>query len=133
MSEGAAPAGASSPDRPSPSLRGLLAAALEALRTRLELAGVELEIHLINLARTLIWVVTAILCALLALAFGVVAVIAALWDSHRVVGLLAGGLVFVLLGAVCAYIGARIFHRGRGILASSVEQLDRDQRRAGSP
>jgi len=133
MSEGAASAGAGSSDRPPPSLRGLLAAALEALRTRLELAGVELEIHLIGLARTLIWAVTAILCALVALAFGVVALIAALWDSHRVLGLLAGGLVFLLLGALCAYIGARIFHSSRGILAASVEQLDRDQRRARGP
>lgn len=129
MSEGAAPADATSPERPPP-LKGLLAAALEALRTRLELAGVELEIHLINLARALIWAVAAILCALLALAFGIVALIAALWDSHRVLGLLAGGLAFVLLCALCAYIGARIFRRGRGILHDSLEQLDRDQRRA---
>lgn len=132
MSEGAGPADATSPERP-PSLQGLLAAALEALRTRLELAGVELEIHLVNLARTLIWAVAAILCALLALAFGIVALIAALWDSHRVVGLVGGGLVFALLCATCVYVGARIFHRGRGILADSLEQLDRDQRRAGPP
>lgn len=127
MSE--APADASSPARP-PLLQGLLAAALEALRTRLELAGVELEIHLIGLARTLIWAVAAILCALVALAFGVVALIAALWDSHRVLGLLAGGLAFLLVGAACAYTGARIFHRRPGILADSVGELDRDQRRA---
>lgn len=131
MSEGAAPTDATSSQRPS--LHGLLAAALEALRTRLELAGVELEIHLINLARTLIWAVAAILCALLALAFGIVALIAALWDTHRVLGLLGGGLVFLLLCATCAYVGARIFHRGRGILDDSLEQLDRDQRRAGAP
>jgi uncharacterized membrane protein YqjE len=131
MSEGAASADASSPERPP--LQGLLAAALESLRTRLELAGVELEIHLINLARTLIWAVAAILCALLSLAFCLVALIAALWDSHRVLGLVAGGLVFLLLCAVCAYIGARIFRRGRGILGDSLEQLERDQRRAGGP
>lgn len=132
MNEGAAPAGATAPDRPPP-LPGLLAAVLEALRTRLELAAVELEIHLIGLARTLIWAVAAILCALLALAFGLVALIAALWDSHRVLGLLAGGLTFLLLGAVCACVGVRVFRRRPGILADSVEQLDRDQRRAGGP
>jgi uncharacterized membrane protein YqjE len=131
MSEGAASADAPSPDRPP--LQGLLAAALAALRTRLELAGVELEIHLINLARTLIWAVAAILCALLSLAFGIVALIAALWDSHRVLGLLAGGLTFALLCVVCACIGAHIFRRGRGLLDGSLEQLDRDQRRAGAP
>lgn len=132
MSAAAAPAGAPSPDPPPPP-QGLLATTLEALRTRLELAAVELEIHLIGLARTLMWAVAAILCALLALAFGVVALIAALWESHRVLGLLAGGLAFLLLGAVCAWVGARIFHRRPGILADSVEQLERDQRRAGAP
>jgi uncharacterized membrane protein YqjE len=132
MSEGAAPAGAASPERPPP-LQGLLPAALDALRTRLELAAVELEIYLIGLARTLIWAVAAILCGLLALAFGVVALIAALWDSHRVLGLLAGGLTFLLLGAACAVIGARIFYRRPGILEDSVRQLDRDQHRAGAP
>jgi len=132
MSEGAASADAPSPEGPPP-LKGLLAAALEALRTRLELAGVELEIHLINLARTLIWAVAAIVCALMSLAFGIVALIAALWDSHRVLGLLAGGLTFALLCATCAYVGVRILRRGRGILDGSLEQLDRDQRKAGAP
>ena len=130
MSEDAASAGA--PSSPPP-LQGLAAGALGALRTRLELAAVELEIHLIGLARTLIWAVAAILCSLLALAFGIVALIAALWESHRVLGLLAGGVTFLLLGAGCAFIGARTFSRRPGILADSVEQLDRDQRRAGAP
>jgi len=132
MSEGAASEDAPSPESPPP-LKGLLAAALEALHTRLELAGIELEIYLINLARTLVWAMAAIVCALLSLAFGIVALIAALWDSHRVLGLVAGGLTFALLCAACAYIGARIFRRGRGILGGSLEQLDRDQRRASRP
>lgn len=131
MSEGAAPADPTSPERPS-LLQGLVAAALEALRTRLELAGVELEIHLIGLARILLWAVAAILCTLLALAFGVVALIAALWDSHRVLGLSVGGLVFLLLGLGCALIGTRIFHRRPGVLHDSVDQLERDRRRAGA-
>jgi uncharacterized membrane protein YqjE len=132
MSEGAASAGATSPERPPP-LKGLLAAALEAVRTRLELAAIELEIYVIGLARTLIWTVAAILCALLGLAFGVAALIAALWDSHRVLGLLAGGLAFLVLGTACAFIGARIFHRRPGILPDSLDELDRDQRRARAP
>lgn len=130
MSEDAAPAGATSPERPPP-LQGLMAAALDALRTRLELAAVELEIHLIGLARTLIWAVAAILCALLAFAFGIVALIAALWNSHRVLGLLAGGLIFLVMALGCALVGARVFRRRPGILDYSVRELDRDQRRAG--
>jgi len=126
----AAPPGASSAPEP-PMLQGLLAAALDALRTRLELAAVELEIHLIGLARTLLWAVAAILCALLAFAFGIVALIAALWDSHRVLGLLTGGLVFLVLALGCGLLGARVFQRRPGVLEFSVRELDRDQRRAG--
>jgi uncharacterized membrane protein YqjE len=132
MSEDSAPAGATSAERPPP-LPGLMGALLDALRTRLELAGVELEIHLIGLARTLLWAVAAILCTLLALAFGMVALIAALWDSHRVLGLLAGGLTFLLLALICAVIGARFLQRRPGILADSVAQLDRDRRRTQRP
>ena len=130
MSEDPASPGAA--ERP-PALQGLMGALLDALRTRLELAGVELEIHLIGLARTLLWAVAAILCTLLALAFGVVAVIAALWDSHRVLGLLAGGLTFLVLALVCGLIGARFFQRAPGILADSVAQLDRDRQRTQRP
>ena len=133
MSEDPAPAGATPAERPPPTLQGLMGALLDALRTRLELAGVELEIHLLGLARTLLWAVAAILCTLLALAFGVVALIAALWDSHRVLGLLAGGLTFLLLALICAVVGARFFQRRPGILADSVAQLDRDRRRTQRP
>ena len=60
----------SAPHHAPPSARGLLAAGIEALRTRVDLAAVELEIHLLLLARTLAWIVGAIACVLLALAFG---------------------------------------------------------------
>jgi uncharacterized membrane protein YqjE len=132
MSEGAAPAGTASPEG-TPPVQGLVAAALEALRTRLELAAVELEIHLIGLLRTLVWAVAAILCVLLALAFGLVALISALWDSHRQLGLLAGGLTFLVLAAACAFAATRLFRRRPGILDDSLAQLERDQRKAGTP
>jgi uncharacterized membrane protein YqjE len=132
MSVGAAPEGVGSPERPPP-LQGLAAAALDALRTRIELAAVELEIQLIGLVRALIWAVAAVLCALLALAFGVVALITALWNSHRELGLLGGGLAFLVLAVACAVFGVRVFQRRPAILRDSLEQLDRDQRRAAAP
>ena len=128
MTEGPAPAAATPAEREAP-LTGLTGALLDALRTRLELAGVELEIQLIGLVRTLLWAVAAILCTLLALAFGVVALIAALWDSHRVLGLLAGGLTFLLLALICGFLGLRFFRGRPGILTDSVAQLDLDRRR----
>ena len=114
-------------------VRSLLAAGIEALRTRLDLAAVELEIHLLELLRTLVWAVAALVCALLALAFGVVALIAVLWSNHRVLGLVAGGLAFVALAALFAFIAARTFQQQRGMLVGSLEQLESDQKRVGGP
>jgi uncharacterized membrane protein YqjE len=114
-----------------PSGRALLAAGIEALRTRVDLAAVELEIHLLLLARTVAWMLGAVACVLLALAFGIIALIVALWDSHRMLGLLSGSLLFVLLAAVLGYVGLRSLRNRPGPLDGSLAQLAEDERRVG--
>ena len=119
---------------PPGALRGLFAALLEALHTRLELAGVELEIHLRALLRSLIWAVGAVACAMLALAFGMLTLVAALWSSHRMLALLGGTLLFVLLAALFGYLGARALRIHPDVLEGSLEQLAKDEHRArGEP
>jgi uncharacterized membrane protein YqjE len=110
-------------------VRGLIAALLEALHTRLELAGVEVEIHLRALLRSLIWAVGAMACAMLGLAFGVLALIAALWSTHRMLALLGGTLIFLVLAAIFGYLGARTLRVHSDVLEGSLEQLAEDQRR----
>jgi len=110
---------------------GLMAGLIAALRTRLDLAAVELEIHLLLLVRLLAWLIGAVACALLALAFGVTALIAALWDTHRTLALLCGSGLFVLLAALLGYLGIRSLRRTGGPLAGSLEQLAEDERRVG--
>jgi uncharacterized membrane protein YqjE len=108
-----------------------MAGVIEALRTRLDLAAVELEIHLLLLVRLLAWILGALACALLALAFGVTALIAALWDTHPALALLGGSGLFVVLAALLGYIGIRSIRRTGGALEGSLEQLAEDQRRVG--
>ncbi len=115
---------------PPGTVRGLIAAFLEALHTRLELAGVELEIHLRALLRSFIWAVGAVACAMLALAFGMLALIAALWSTHRMLALLTGTLTFVLLAALFGYLGARALRIRPDVLEGSLEQLAKDERQA---
>ena len=110
---------------------GLMAGLIAALRTRLDLAAVELEIHLLLIVRLLAWLIGAVACALLALAFGVTALIAALWDTHRTLALLGGSALFVLLAALLAYLGIRSLRRTGGPLEGSLEQLAEDERRVG--
>ena len=112
-------------------LRGLLAAALESLRTRLDLAAVEIEMHLLALVRMLVWAFGAVACVLLALTFALTALVVSLWDTHRMVALLAGSVVFVGLAVLFGWLGARAIRSGPGLLAGSLQQLQEDQRRTG--
>lgn len=118
---------------PRRALRGLLAAVLEALQTRLDLAAVELEMHLRALLRMLVWAAGALVCALLGLAFGVAAIVMSLWDTHRIPALIGGFVAFVALAALFSYLGVRTFRREPSVLEGSLEQLQEDARRTQGP
>src|SRR6202000_1834369 len=90
-------------------VRGLFVSVIEAARTRLDLAAVEAEIFLLRALQLLLWSVVAGACGLLALACAVVAVVAALWDTHRMLGVLGGAGLFLVLMVVFGYIAARTF------------------------
>jgi uncharacterized membrane protein YqjE len=115
-------------------IRGLLAAGLDALRTRLDLAAVEVELYLIRAVQMVLWSIAAVACALLALVFGLVSIVVALWDTHRMLGLLGGTGLFLVLAIVFGMIGARVFRGRPPILDGTLQQLDHDQRSArGTP
>ena len=118
-------------DTPPEGLRGLVGAGIDALRTRLDLAAVELEIVLRTLLRVLVWAVGAVCCVLLALFFGVTAVIMALWDTHRMLALLGGSLVFVALAALFGWRAARALRTQPGMLEGTLELLKEDRHRGG--
>lgn len=129
---------APSPEAPSTEARGtvreFVAALLEALHTRLELAGIEFELYLRALLRSLIWAVSAVACAMLGVTCGVMALVVALWNSHRMLGLVGGMVVFILLAAIFGYQGARALRLHPDALEGSLEQLAEDERRArGGP
>ncbi|HEY6484276.1 MAG TPA: phage holin family protein [Steroidobacteraceae bacterium] len=108
--------------------RSLFGTLLEALRTRLELASVEAQMFLLRTVQMLLWAFAAVACGLLALAFAVVAVVAALWDSHRMAGVLGGALLFVVLGVVFGFLSSRAFRSRPDVLQSTLAQLEADER-----
>jgi len=118
-------------DEPPQPLRGLFAAAIEALRTRLDLAAVEIEMHLLTLMRMLVLACGALACLLLAFGFAITAIVVSLWDTHRMLALLGGCGAFVVLAALCGWLGARTLRGRPRMLEGSLEQLREDQRRAG--
>jgi uncharacterized membrane protein YqjE len=114
--------------------RGLFDSVIEAARTRLDLATVEAEIFLLLTIRMLLWALAALACGLLALAFAVVAVVAALWDTHRMLGVLSGAALFVVLAVVFGYIASRTFKGRPAMLEGTLQQLEADQHRvSGKP
>ena len=112
-------------------LAGLLGAGLGAVRTRLDLAAVELEIHLLALLRVLVCLIGAVACAVLALAFALTTLVVALWDTHRTLALLGGTLVFIGLAVLFGALGARTLRDQPRILEGSLQELREDQRRPG--
>lgn len=133
MSEPAGSGAEESGEAATQPLRGLLSAGFAAFRTRLDLAAVELEIHLLGLARMMVWAVAAIVCALLALAFGVTALVAAMWDTHRLLGLAIGCGGFIALTVIFGLTAARTLRNHPGFLEASLQQLAADQKRAEDP
>jgi uncharacterized membrane protein YqjE len=111
--------------------RGLLVSAIEAVRTRLDLAAVEAEIFLLRTVRLLLWAFAAVACGLLALAFVVVAIVAALWDTHRMAGVLGGALLFVVLSVLFGLIASRTFKARPHLLEGTLAQLETDRQQAG--
>jgi uncharacterized membrane protein YqjE len=115
-------------------IRGLIATAIDAVKTRLDLAAVEAEIYLLRTVQLLLWAIAALACALLAFAFVVVAVIAALWDTHRMAGVLGGALAFIVLTVVFGSIAARSLRTRPHMLESTLQQLEHDRERvSGTP
>jgi uncharacterized membrane protein YqjE len=111
------------------SLRGFLSTAIEALKTRLDLVVVEAEIYLLRTLQTLLWAFAALACALLAFVFVIVAIIAALWDTHRMAGVLGGAGAFAVLTAVFSALAMRALRIRPLILDKSLQQLEHDRRK----
>ena len=113
--------------------RGLFAAILDSVKTRLDLAAVEAEIYLVYVAQLLLWGFAAVACALLAIVFALTAVIIAVWQTHRMAGLVGSMVVLLILALICGLVGARIFRARPPLLAGTLGQFEHDHRRvAGS-
>jgi uncharacterized membrane protein YqjE len=112
--------------------RGLFVSVVEAARTRLDLAAVEAELFLLRAIQMLLWAAAAVACALLALAFSIVAVVAALWDTHRMLGVLGGAGLFLVLAAISGWMAGRTFRAKPRMLEGTLAQLETDQHRASA-
>jgi uncharacterized membrane protein YqjE len=85
------------------------------------------------LLRSLVWALGALACGLLGVAFAMMALVVAMWDTHRMLAILGGSAVFVALAVLFGYLSVRNMQGRAGVLQGSLDQLREDTRRAGEP
>lgn len=111
----------------SPAPHGLPLLAAMA-RTRLELAALELESHVLRSLGALVMGGVSLVLAVIAMTFAGITVIAAFWDTHRVAATSGVALGYLLLAiAVAAHARVRWTTRPAPFAATLRElELDRD-------
>jgi len=107
---------------------GQLAATLSSMvRTRLELAAVELEEELAHFSSSLIWSLLALFFACLTILLTILTVVAVFWDTpYRYTVLM---VLIAIFGLLAAGIGIRLrnqFRNKPGFLSHSLAELKKD-------
>lgn len=109
------------------SLKGLAASLIAIVHTRLDLLSTELEEERARLASVLVMLFVALFCIGIGVVLLVFLIVAAFWESHRLLAL-AGLTVFFLVGGATAIGFAR--HRLRTkpkLFAASLAELSKDR------
>ena len=113
------------------SLRNLAATGVGMLQTRLELLLSEIEEERVRLLQLLVWGFAALLFLAFGLLMFTLAVVAAFWDTHRLLALLALGILYLVIGLALAF-GARRRAERPKMFASSMAELRKDHETLGS-
>lgn len=88
--------------RPGGSVRGLAATLVAAARTRIELATIEIEEEIARLSTLLAYAVAAGVLLFFAVVLVVLFVLAAFWDSHRLLALGLLAALFIVAGVAAS-------------------------------
>ncbi len=96
------------------------------LHTRLELMSVEFEEELLRFSSYFIFALIALFCAGVAIALGIILVLALFWDDHRIAALLC---LIGLFGAISIFIAAWLrkqFLNKPRLLEQTMAELKKD-------
>jgi uncharacterized membrane protein YqjE len=110
-------------------IRRSLANLLGLLRIRLELAGLELQDEIDHAVRALAMGVAGALLVCAGAIFGAVALVVALWETHRVLALVGVAMLLSGAGLVVLLLMHRQSRDRAPIFSESVAQLEQDRRR----
>ncbi len=101
--------------------------ALGLLRSRLELASMDLEDELRSAIGILLAGAAATALATFALLFAAFAVVALYWDEHRIAALSCASVAFALSAILIGLLIRRFLAHKRPFLAATLEELERDR------
>jgi uncharacterized membrane protein YqjE len=114
------------------SLRTLIATLVGMAHTRVALFGNELEEELHRVVELIVGAMVILALGGFALLFTALVVVAAYWDTHRVIAVAAVAAVFTMLTIVAfVTVRARTQRRAR-LLAATIGELERDLRQLGN-
>ncbi|MFZ6743017.1 phage holin family protein [Undibacterium sp. JH2W] len=117
----------------SDSLRQVAATLSNIVHTRLELAAVELEEELARFSSGLLWSLSALFFAGIAILLAILTVVAAFWDTHRYTVLLGLITLFTSLSLGIALWLRNQFNNKPGFLSHSLAELKKDAAAMRSP
>ena len=109
------------------SLRGLFATGLGLLQTRLELLVTEFEEEQCRLFSLLGFGAAAFVLLSAGTVFLAMFLTVLFWDSHRLLVLGTFTLVFLILGAIAAFLARRQAKAGSRLFSASLAELSRDR------
>jgi uncharacterized membrane protein YqjE len=101
--------------------------ALEMVHTRLELLFTELQESLEGLVGLVLWLLSALMAAVLGLLFGGLALIFVFWDSHRVLTAVLVMCAFLLLAAAATGVVLAKLRAQRSLFATTLTELAKDR------
>jgi uncharacterized membrane protein YqjE len=101
------------------------------LRSRLELASIDVEDELRSMIRVALAGSAVVIFAAFALLFVAFAAVAAYWETHRVATILVAGSAFALLAIGFAVWIQRFFASKPPFMAATIAELEKDRQRMG--
>lgn len=108
------------------SLRNLATGLVAIAHTRLELISTDVEVAFAQLLKLVVWVLVALFCLGLAVLLLVLLIVAAFWDSYRMLVLLGLAGFFLLAGVGMVTYAARKLRTHPRLFAASLGELRKD-------
>lgn len=117
----------SGPQRLSSSLRGLASTVLEMVQIRLELLSIEAQEEVLRVGALLVYGAIAVAFLSLGVVLLALLITVALWDTHRLLALGVFTGLFLVIGAVAAWLARERIRSGTYLFSASVEELRQDR------